>query len=102
MKLPMLPQDKANHFIYGALIWLGVMVLALVLGCGEGAAVKVAGVVLWCAAWGKELVDLILNRIAIARGKEPTHGVELLDAVSTWAGGVLLWCVWGLSRVMTA
>lgn len=98
VKLPMLPQDKANHFIYGALIWLGVLVLALVLGCGERAALGAANVVLVAVAWLKELVDWTLNRMATAKGQAPTHGVEALDAVATMSGGALVLAVWLICR----
>lgn len=97
MTLPMMPQDKANHTLYGAAVALAAQNAALTLAPLVGldlhglrpkdiglAAAAVFGV-------GKEVVDAVLNRMAAARGNAPVHGVEALDALATFSGGVLVW-----------
>ena len=69
MNLPVLPQDKANHAIYGAVIAAIVSVVGLPL-----ALLVVAGF-----AIGKEVYDWRQN-------KQP----EMLDAVATVCGGLLV------------
>ena len=77
--MPQLPADKANHAIYGALIFL----LALAIFRRPDAAY---GLVV-AAAVGKEVLDWLSNQRAIRAGLMPTHGVEFLDALATCAGG---------------
>lgn len=83
MNLPVLPQDKANHVVYGtALTAIGM--------CYS----PVAGAVL-CAAFavGKEVYDWWDNQHG---GR---HGVELNDALATMSGGAIVllpWVVKGL------
>ena len=79
--MPSLPQDKANHAIYGALIFL----LALAILRRPDAAYGL--VVL--AAVGKEALDWLSNQRAIKAGLTPTHGVEWFDALATCAGGAV-------------
>jgi hypothetical protein len=79
--MPQLPADKANHAIYGALIFL----LALAILRRPDAAYGL--VVL--AAVGKEVLDWLSNQRAIKAGLAPTHGVEWFDALATCAGGVV-------------
>ena len=79
--MPSLPQDKANHFFYGSLIFLAAL-----------AAFRrpdvAYGVVLF-AAVGKEAVDWLINQRAIRAGLPPPHGVEFFDALATCAGGAV-------------
>jgi hypothetical protein len=75
MSLPLLPQDKANHFLYGALVAappasLFDPTIALI-------AVAIVGV-------GKEVSDWWHNK----RGGR--HGVEFMDAVATICGGLVV------------
>jgi hypothetical protein len=88
MQLISLPQDKANHVIYGALITLVALVAFNLFGVQHSAALALAV----CAIMGiaKEAVDHISNLINIREGKPPEHGVEFLDAVATVAGGLLI------------
>ena len=79
--MPSLPQDKANHAVYGALIFL----LALAIFRRPDAAYAL--VVL--AAAGKEVLDWLSNMRAVKAGLMPTHGVEWLDALATCAGGAV-------------
>jgi len=78
MELPQLPQDKANHAIYGAAICL---VVGGFLGANWGLlAALVAGV-------GKEALDYVLNKRA---GQAPQHDVSIEDAFATFAGGIVI------------
>lgn len=83
-----LPQDKANHFIYGALVFVAIFFVAHLLlpvhaiGIALGATV-VVGV-------AKELLDMWSNYKAKQNKVLPKHGVELWDAVATIAGGVVV------------
>lgn len=74
MSLPVLPQDKANHFVYGAVI---MALSALVVQPLQALAIVGAFAVL------KEGVDWCLKR------KGGKHGVEVLDILATVAGGVV-------------
>ena len=88
MNLPIIPQDKANHYVYGSVIaifagaaaeQIGLSVLLVIL-CSIGAAA------LFGAA--KELIDLYKNRKAQAAGAPKVHGVEIADFLVTVAGGL--------------
>lgn len=71
MSLPLIPADKANHAVYGALIaCLG----ALTLGATAGAVLCVV------AAVGKELYDRVSGK----------GNPEALDAAWTVVGGALV------------
>jgi formiminotetrahydrofolate cyclodeaminase len=69
MNLPVLPQDKANHAVYGAVIAAIVSIVGLPL-----ALLVVAGFAL-----GKEVYDWRQN-------KQP----EMLDVAATVCGGLLV------------
>jgi hypothetical protein len=69
MRLPLLPQDKANHAVYGAVIAAIVSIVGLPL-----ALLVVAGFAL-----GKEVYDWRQN-------KQP----EIMDAIATVCGGLLV------------
>ena len=71
--LPMLDKDKANHFVYGAVI---AAVPSLVLPWWVGAVACLA------AAIVKELMDLTDDN-------ENTH-YDPMDGVATVAGGVVV------------
>jgi hypothetical protein len=84
-------QDKANHAIYGALVFALVAGLAMhtsfapiARGLGVGAAVAVG--------LAKEAWDYVRNRQALKAGLAKPHGVEGSDLLWT-AGGALLVCV---------
>jgi hypothetical protein len=82
--LPSLPQDKANHLAYGAVIFSVALLAAHHLMPSH--QVLIAGLVVLFMAVGKEASDAWANYRATGT---PPHGVELLDAVATCAGGVL-------------
>jgi hypothetical protein len=77
MTLPQLPQDKANHFIYGLLIF-GVV------GLYSPLAGLIAAVV---AAAAKEASDAYINYRATGSVFKGPHGFELWDFLATSAGG---------------
>jgi hypothetical protein len=79
--MPSLPQDKANHAIYGALIFL--LALAILRRA------DVAYGLVMIAAVSKEALDKLSNMRSIKAGVLPTHGVEFLDALATCAGGAV-------------
>ena len=71
MKLPLIPQDKANHFIYGLLIFTMIStILNVVFGLG----------VCIVAAFTKELYDL---------QHKQTHTPDIYDFIWTVAGGIV-------------
>lgn len=76
-----IPQDKANHFIYGNAIAIVAVVATTFLApefrqFAGIAASTVAGVL-------KELADAAMNK-----WRGASHGVELMDALATAAGGI--------------
>lgn len=86
-----IPADKANHAIYGALVFALVAALAMLTsyapiarGLGVAAAVAVG--------LAKELYDYVRNRQALKAGLAKPHGVEGSDLLWT-AGGALVVCV---------
>lgn len=85
MELPLIPQDKANHACYGAVIFLLVIFVAQRFGLSNPGVVALVFVA--CVGALKELSDYLLNRRAIAAGLPPPHGVEFLDFAATTAGG---------------
>jgi hypothetical protein len=87
MKLPLLPQDKANHIVYGAVIFNIALALSTLFGIGSGLLIASIAVVVF--AFGKEVVDHICNRIDIDNGRLPNHSVDWLDAAATILGGIL-------------
>jgi hypothetical protein len=75
--MPSLPQDKANHFFYGSLIFLAALAAFRHADAAYGLVVL--------AAVGKEALDWLSNQ----RSERPTHGVEWFDALATCAGGAV-------------
>lgn len=87
MNLPVIPQDKANHALYGAVIFCAVFALAhRFVPLFE---IYAAAAVVVLAAFGKEAVDRLANWRAARAGLPAPHGVEVMDAAATCAGGVL-------------
>lgn len=83
--IPIIPQDKANHFIYGALIFC-VGYLCSFLWFPEPLWASMALVALF--GFGKEAADHWSNLKAMKAGVTPTHGVEFMDVIATIGGGV--------------
>lgn len=79
MKLPQLAPDKANHFLYGAII---TAVVAIPFGVMIGLQVGIAAAVL------KEVVDGAINWKTTRNILEGPHTVDPLDALATAMGSV--------------
>lgn len=88
MSLPTLPADKANHTLYGAVIFSGAAAASHPLGLGAYALLLgiVAAVLLGSL---KEWLDWRANQRAAAAGLGPAHSVEVNDAMATLAGALL-------------
>jgi hypothetical protein len=82
MSLPSLPPDKANHFVYGAVIYAVTFCIFSLLKLPAATYYAFATVALFGV--GKEIVDYLQNRFQGAQ-----HGVEALDALATIAGGAI-------------
>ena len=78
----MLPIDKLKHFIAGAVIYT----LAAFLGTPLEAMLAVVSI-----AVGKECWDAAQNKRATGNYMTGPHGVEVLDALATVAGGLLIY-----------
>jgi hypothetical protein len=87
MKLFVLSQDKANHIVYGTIIFNAALCLAILFGIGS--ELLIASIAVIAFAFGKELVDYIRNKIDIGNGRFPNHTVDWLDAAATIFGGIL-------------
>jgi len=92
MTLPMLPQDKANHFVYGLAIAIVAAYAAMVVLGWSHQQGKWVGVVA-AAAFGvaKEGFDYVMNKRSAAAGGPPVHTVDGMDALATAAGGLVAW-----------
>lgn len=89
MNIPQLPVDKANHAIYGALIFIAVGAVAASLGYAQARIIGVGAAA--AAGIAKEVSDWILNHRAVAANLPPPHGVEAADALATIMGAVVCW-----------
>lgn len=90
LNLPQLPQDKANHAIYGAVVFLAVLLLLYLADTQQLLGISAKGVALLAAAGAgvlKEAADQLLNR----RAGTPLHHVEWQDAAATAGGGLACW-----------
>lgn len=89
MTPPLIPQDKANHAIYGGAIALVAAAIAHVAGAREWQAQIALGAS--CAAGvAKEVADYIVARRQRAAGDAVTHGVDGWDAAATALGGMVV------------
>lgn len=87
MKLPMIPQDKANHALYGAAVYVLARAVASFFAPEYA---SVLGLVASAAfGLGKEVVDFWLNRQAAQKGQRAPHTPMPADALATAAGGFL-------------
>jgi len=85
--LPIFPQDKANHVIYGAAIFSAVLFVAHMFSPAYQIAIASGAVALMAVA--KEASDALINHRTTGDPIRGPHGVELLDAVATCFGGIL-------------
>jgi hypothetical protein len=86
---PMLPQDKANHLFYGALIGVLASGAAIALGHPELAR-AVAPMAAGLAGVLKEASDAAINYHTTGNPMTGPHSVEFLDFAATLSGGVLV------------
>lgn len=87
MNIPMLPQDKANHFVWGAFAALAGAMAAYALHKPQHAASIAQGLNCVVGA-AKELSDYISNKRARDAGLPEAHEVSFEDFVATTIGGV--------------
>lgn len=85
---PLIPVDKANHAIYGALAYIVAAALAVVLGWTEHRFVAGFAGSLVVGVW-KEINDYRANREAIADGFTPLHTADPRDLLATICGGIV-------------
>ena len=88
--LPLIPQDKANHFVYGALIGLLTLAVVSLFDAAQLVQIATPTVMSLVAGVAKEYRDKRANQKAVAAGLIPVHGVELADAIWTTSGGLLV------------
>lgn len=89
MKLPLLPQDKANHVVYGMVIcFIVAMLLTLIIPKFQ--ASLVGFLVTAMIGGGKEYLDYRANQKARSAGQIETHGADLVDFIATIAGGLVV------------
>lgn len=86
---PSLPQDKANHLIYGHMLACIAVGLAVVSGNAKAAWILALLVPIVSGAF-KEALDAYSNRKATGIAQKGPHGVEWWDFVATATGGVPL------------
>lgn len=77
MSLPLIPQDKANHIVYGSVIFAAAYALFSFAGLP---ALPIAAGMVVIAAVAKEVWD---------RAHKETHTPDPVDALATIAGGVV-------------
>lgn len=85
--MPSLPQDKANHFLYGALIAKTILLAAPLVGYDPQASALIGVAAI---AVLKEASDALINKRATGDPMHGPHGVELLDAVATFTGALVV------------
>lgn len=76
--LPVIPQDKANHFVYGAVIFTVAYVLFTIAGLP---ALPIAAGAVVGFAVGKEVYDKM---------HKENHTPDIKDALATMAGGFVV------------
>jgi hypothetical protein len=92
MNLPIIPHDKALHFIYGLAV--GVVSYNAAIKAGfAGYAVVIGFLAAAVVGAAKEGLDWLLNKRAVKAGLPAPHTVSLPDAIATAAGGAVLWFV---------
>lgn len=94
MNLPLMPVDKANHFLYCVLLFVLVYIVARLAGYETAGEIAMTAVLL--VATVKEIVDGVLAELQRADGEPPTHTPSFAD----WAVGVFAGlCCYALVQV---
>jgi hypothetical protein len=85
MNIPLIPQDKANHAVYGLVAYLAVALLCVLVG--HAALAPYAGLAVGVLMGAvKEAKDYSDNRRAEEAGLPKPHGVEFNDFLATSLG----------------
>lgn len=84
----LIPQDKANHLVYGAVIFTVMFLLTHFVYADY--QTLIAGLAVVFIAVGKEANDAFINWKATGNPMQGPHGVEVLDAAATIIGGVIV------------
>jgi len=84
----LIPQDKANHLICGAVIFNVMILLAHFVYADY--QTLIAGLAVIFIAVGKEVNDAFINWKATGNLIKGPHGVEVLDVAATITGGVIV------------
>jgi hypothetical protein len=87
--LPQLPLDKANHYVYGSLIFTVSFAVLFHVGLATVLCLWAALAITGLLSVGKEILDWVKNKMAIKAGLPPPHVVEPADALATFAGGLV-------------
>lgn len=95
MTLPLIPQDKANHAIYGAVIFLFVAFFTTRGHAPHPFELALAASALAGAL--KELSDYIANQRALAKYLPDVHSVEAMDFLATALGGLACYAATALA-----
>lgn len=99
MPLPIVRLDRANHFIYGALVFLVTLLVMRAFGAHPivfGIHFRRKDIALFVTifvAAAKEISDWLMNRGLIARGQPPQHGVQGVDFSWTSLAGLNGWLI---------
>jgi hypothetical protein len=89
MSLLVIPEDTANHAIYGALIFLGT---ACVLAATDTQQHRMAALITVVVAGAlKELYDWIVNLRRRSQGLLDSRDVDPGDFLATCAGGFVMY-----------
>jgi len=92
LSVPVIPHDKALHFIYGVAVALVVLYAAILLGAPEGASKFFAFVAATAVGVVKEFgFDARMNKVSEVLDEPPRHTVSVWDAVATSLGGAVVW-----------
>jgi hypothetical protein len=91
MNLPQLPEDKANHYVYGSLIDVGLFFVIFSLTKNLQLANHLAFALTALIACLKEGLDAWENRRATGDYFYGPRGVEFNDALATAMGAVPRW-----------
>jgi hypothetical protein len=92
LKLPVIPHDKALHFIYGAIVALVVLHALSVFGVTRDASKALGLAAAIVIGVAKEYIyDRRMNKIAADGGQPEAHTVSRGDAVATAIGGLAIW-----------
>ena len=91
MNLPLIPQDKANHIIYGAAIAL-LACKAAVYAPAHLSVAPAAAALLAATVFGfvKEIADAAINYRTTGKWLQGPHSIEAEDVLATMSGGLLV------------